>query len=517
MLYLPPKLKYSGLTVIMSNPSRFDIKSLLEGTGGWFFKNECLSPESNIFVCDTRLVDDPRPLLPGTKCLLLLGQKSLTLNSSLTTNLAEQRGSPLTSRQGIPAIASFLPQDTVDVQNFEKQYNKQAEGYEEEGYADEEEGTAGEYINAKGKGKTKRSNWRFWLRSDTKKAIRICKAGCIPSSKYTPRYHVAPNSETVIRVLTTEKHKDLFIDIETDFDSCDMRCFAFSFGPNADNICDIYVVPTLDIRYKPFYATLPWIMRALAVAMRDNCTVAHNGALFDFLIFAWKYRIPIGKCTFDTLIANNRIFPEVERSLGHCVSYWTYEPYHKNEAVHSYMTDGQARQLWEYCGKDVFTMILVKEAQLAYADTIPGLRSSIEQAMASIRPYLITALLGLHFNDEERQSWIGKNDRLMTQYLRIMGVLMGPGIDPLISNQKCCKYFHELMGYPVVTRSKKTGNPSLAKNALLKLRLKHENPVIDVLIRYRLVQKETGTLGFLPWNLYETTKEANPVCCNPST
>jgi len=260
----------------------------------------------------------------------------------------------------------------------------------------------------------------------------------------------------------------------------------------------IYGVPILDTEYKPFYNKLPRIMRALAIAMRDNCTVAHNGSVFDFFILAYKYKIPVGKNVFDTLIAQHRIHPTIEKSLGHCISLHTYLPYHKNESAHSYRTQSDFEKLLIYCCKDTYTMMLVKEAQMKYAKDDPGLLASIDQAMKSIRPYLIMSLLGMKFNDEKRQAWILESDRLMMQYARIMKILTGDKVEMLISNKKCTKYFHEMLDYPIVKRTK-TGGSSLAADALLKLKLKHKNPTIDFLIRYREKQKETGTLNFKKW------------------
>jgi hypothetical protein len=126
--------------------------------------------------------------------------------------------------------------------------------------------------------------------------------------------------------------------------------------------------------------------------------------------------------------------------------------------------------------------------------------ASINQGNRAIRPYLITSLLGFHYDEERRQAWIKENDRLMYQYLRIMKHLCGPGADPLISNKACVKYFHTQLGYKVVGRTK-TNNASLAKDNLFKLRLNYENPVIDVLLKYREVQKQTGTLQFKVWKV----------------
>jgi len=487
VLSQPPKFDYNGLTIILSGSNRFEKRQLLQGSGAYFFNTECLMPETNIYCCDVRLIDDKRKLLPKTKIVFLLGQRAFHIYTGRVETLDEARGSPYIIN-GIPCISSFSYQDAIDPQNFEAKFNK-------EEIEDEYEEERDSYIGEKSRNKTSRENYRFWLKADTKKVLRILENnGNIPLPSFSPEYHIYPPSKTIIETLEKEKGQDLYIDIETDIESLDIRCFAFNFG-NSNNI---YVVPVLDIEYKPAYEEIPQIFRALYMAFYGNTVIAHNGAVFDFFIFAYKYKISIGKNCFDTLISNHRIFPTVEKSLGHCISYWLYLPYHKSEAAHGYNNLSQAEQLWKYCSKDVYTMRLVKEAQLKYASNDPGLLSSIDQAMKSIRPYLIMSLLGMKFNEEKRQQWINESDRLMMQYMRIISILTGPKVEMLISNKKCTKYFHDLLGYPIVKRTK-TGASSLSADALLKLKLRHENPVIDFLIKYREKQKETGTLNWKTW------------------
>jgi hypothetical protein len=492
MLRHLPKFAYRGITIIMSNPSRLDRTELLSGVGGWYFNSECLQPEINRWQCDIRLIEDRSSLLPGTKVILLLGERAHRQYTGANTTLDENRGSPIIVG-GIPCISSFSPQDAVDPVDHETKYHQ--EEYEE---SNNEEREAGDIIESKGRGRTARSNYRFWLKADTKKAIRILEnEGRIPSHGLEPRYHIQPDIETLIDLLINTKGQDFFYDMETDFYSLDMRCFAFSFGNNPE---DIYIVPTLDINYRPSYGRMqPRLIRALSIAIRDNCCVAHNGANFDFFVLAFKYGISIGNNVYDTLIANQRVFPTVEKSLGHCISYWTYEPYHKNEGVHSYHTYEQAQQLYAYCGKDVFTMYLVKKAQQEMASKDKGLFRSIELANRAIRPYLITTLTGIRYDEEYRQKAIRENDRLMMQYLRVMQSLIGSSVQPLISNKKCVEYFHNRLGYKAVARTP-AGNPSLAADALYKLALNHDNPVIKFLLKYREIQKQTGILRFKPWN-----------------
>ncbi len=489
MLRNPPKFQYCGLTIILSNPSRFEKHKLGEGSGAYYFNAECLQPETNIWQCDVRLIDDKSKLLPNTKSILLLGQRAFHLYTGRTETLDEARGSPYIIN-GIPCIASFAYQDACDIQNFESKFNEDVAEYEEE-YQEERDS----YIGEKSRSKTSRENYRFWLRADTKKILRILENnGNIPLPSFNPEYHIYAPAQILIETLQETKGQDLYIDIETDIETLDIRCFSFNFG-NSNNI---YCVPVLDTDYKLAYEQIPQIFKALSIAFRDNCTIAHNGATFDFFIFAYKYKLSIGNNCFDTLISSHRIYPTIEKSLGHCISYWTYLPYHKNETAHSFRTRYDFEKLLIYCGKDVYTMRLVKEAQMKYAKNDPGLLASIDQAMKSIRPYLIMSLLGVKFNEVKRQAWINESDRLCMQYARIMKILTGDKVEMLISNKKCCKYFHDLLGYPIVKRTK-TGASSLSADALLKLKLKHENPVIDFLIKYREKLKETGTLQFKEW------------------
>ena len=479
----------------MSNPSRNDTEELISGKAGYIFNEECLRPEMNRLQCDIRLVDDPSPLLPDTKCVLLLGEKAHKLYTKAPTSLDENRGSPVIVN-GIPCISTFTPQDAIDMRNYEQTHNPNYQTVEE---FLTDEIAAGEVYESKGRGRTARSNYRWWLKQDTKKALRIVKNnGVLPSEAYPePQYILRPSAAELITVLTTTKNDFFYFDIETDFETLDIRCIAFSFRSQPDVV---YVFQVLDINYKPAYHDIAKILRAFAVAMRDNTSVAHNGALFDFLVFAIKLRIPIGRRVYDTLIAQHRIYPDIEKSLGHCISLWTYLPYHKNEGVHAYRSQMQADQLMYYCGKDVYGMMLVQVAQEQFASKDDGLRASIAQANRAVRPFLTMTYLGMHYNEAKRRAWVKENDRLMKQYLRMMKILHGPNIEPLISNKKCIEYFHKQLGYKIVGRSAKTGAPSLDEKALLQLKLKYpENIVIDILIKYRAKKKETGTLMFKPW------------------
>lgn len=501
MLRSKPILSYCGLTVILSNPSRFDTARLLTGQAMHVLSDYCLRPDLNIMQCDVRVADDKSPFLPNTKCLLLLGEYAMHYHIPQTrkNTLNEMRGS-LFYYNDIPAIASYFPQDCCELKNYEKEHNTEHKSIEEVDEANDE----------KRQGNTDRANFSFWLKMDCKKVKHLLQHGK-PKEEPQPTYITFPTADEVINVLSTTTDKFLYFDMETDREEANWQCFSFTFDGRI-----IYNIPVLDYRYKPAYSTLGHIIRALVLAIKRNTIVAHNGACFDFLVLGYKYHIPVYR-VYDTLVAMHRCFPSVEKSLAHCTSLWTWQQFHKDENSHSYCTHEQMMDRMRYCGKDVFTMYLIHQAIAEYAKSKIGLQDSIDTAMASIIPYLTMSLQGIRYDEELRAKLAAENDRLMEQYLRWINILIGEEgmkqVKSVIktkagsmpnSNPQCVQYFHNMLGYPVVAKSKpnKLGirNPSLAKDAMFKLRLQHDNPVIDICNLFRSCKLETTVpLGFMPW------------------
>lgn len=502
MLRHKPSFTYCGLTVVLSHPSRFDKTSLLSANGGMFFNNKCLRPDYNIHQCDVRLKEDRSELLLGTKCVLLLGEAASKLWLSNQTNtIGEIRGSPYLIN-GIVHIATFYPQDAVDFKDYETANAENVEAPMEVKLDDDS------LTEKRRHGKTSRANFGFFIYHDVKKCKTILKNGSkIPDPLYKPEYIIYPSAELLIQLLTNTKNEYLYIDFETDTVHNPL-CLGLSFGVDKP----IYIFPLLDHTYAWAYARLPQILRALAIACRDNIVVAHNGAAFDYVVLVRKLRIAVRRC-YDTMLAMHRCYMRIEKSLGHCISLWTFEPFHKDEGGGGWNNQQQMRKMMEYCGKDVYGMILIHKAIEKHAARIPGLQSSIDQVMTTIVPYDTMSLEGIRYNDEELKKVMHENDRLMMQYNRIIDLLIGSATVKTLrkrfksslasSNPQCVIYFHEMLGYPVVGKGKikKDGSrgPSLAKDNLFKLKLSYNNPVIDLIIAYRETAKESGSLKFNPW------------------
>jgi hypothetical protein len=504
-----PINNYSGLTVVMSNPARNDEKMLLTGSSGYFFNYQCLAPYTNRMMCDIRTSDTiGEGLLPYTRGILLLGERAFkewTVGYE-DYSLGEQRGCPLVNRidPSITTVASYLPIDCLDLVNWEAKFNA-ASVYED----DDDEG-GDEYETTKKKGKTARRNYGFWLVRDTKKLLAKMypdKANgmerIVLHNTSKDNFNIYPNSGEIIDVLSKAKDGDFYIDIEND-SLRQLLCIGV-----AHNDSPVYVIPITRYNYQPAYQCLGRILACVALAMNRNTTVIHN-TQYDLIVLGWKYSIPFGRNIYDTMLAQHKLFPDTEKSLGHCITAWTWEEYHKDEGVFQPQNAEQEMRLWKYNGKDVARMRDIHKAQRSYAKLMPGLEDSINLTNSCCYPYALNTLTGIHYDKDAMMKMVASNDALCEQYIRLLHIALGKDLvsdirgqskaGVLSSNQQCVRYFHEMLEYDVVKPSKQTGNPSLDADAMYKLKLKYpENPIIDIVLKLRERLKETSSLKFTPW------------------
>jgi len=503
-----PKLAYCGLTIVLSNPSRFDTQELISANAGaWFWTELRKLSDGKIlrFHCDIRTSNTLNDgLLTGTKLILLLGQTALQeWTHGRYTELLPQRGSPIYDCFDIPAICSFTPQDACDVQNYEARLNENFRGSDED--SEDADDT-----DAKGhKGATSRQNFKFWLSQDLAKCVRFL-SGNINRSK-PPFVVTQPTATRVISELQSKTNDTLYLDIETLL-TRELTCIGFRWteGPTI-------VIPIR--RYNGTYAydtlTLCKILAALGGAMKRNLCVTHNGHGFDWLVLAHEYRVPFGRRLYDTIIAQNRCWPEAEKSLGHCLSLWTDEPYHKDEGVFDPKTREQEEQLWQYNAKDVWGMQLIKEAIDRESAKDAGLCASIAQGQAMIYPYLLATLKGMKADYEKWQKMLETNDRYLMQLLRIARILVGKenyealqgkskaGL--MTSGKQAARYFYDILGYKCPHKTD-AGEDAVDAKAMLKLglwlaRQEKFNPMIPLRLKFAEVKKETST--FANWVLWE--------------
>ena len=446
---------------IISAPNRF---GFCEGVAWEWLKTKLLT---NI---QYELLDTTKPCVPRGNKILLLGPAAVRQWAGVDVDIFKARGTKLSVANRL-ATCSFDPQDSYDFK------------------ADDE--TANADAMDKDSTSTRKANWFFWLEADIRKLLSV------PAVVHACDYRIAPVIQTITNSLLKLRGRTLYLDIETDMDSDTLSCVGF-----ASDTSPVYVVPVYN--YKGVLAydrkLLLAFLQALGVAMTRNRVVIHN-AMFDLAFLASKYRLPFGKDIYDTMLAHQRCYSEIEKSLGHAVSLWTWQPYHKDMATRVADHTSENR-LYVYNANDVYSMRLVHRAIEAYAAGIPGLADSIQQANSSLYPYLLAGLHGFRIDEIALAEHKMIVDRRLVQLTRIMRVLTNrPKFNP-DSPKQVVDYFHNELAYKVVERSD-SGAPSLGSKALYSLALRYPNPLIQILLHYRELSMELTMATFhgfsLPW------------------
>lgn len=466
----PPSRLYSGTTIIIDEPSRFDKdhNMLLAGPARRFLADDA---GLDVETCDLRTIDETPPWLKDTTSVILAGNRAS--NKYLQTS-NDPPGYIRLVPPGIRATTVFDIQDCCDFRNLSGDDAEAEENFTER--------------DSKERIPTRRKNYRFWTAWHIRKLL---SGATVNEPEIKPICY--PKLNEVVQLLMDIKDEDLYLDIET---SRTHQCLTV-VGVSSTSIWPrIYVVPVYLISGQLAYSNFHSFHHALSRAMVRNTVVGHNIAGFDLLVLAMFYGFPLptikgGPPPYDTMLANHRAFPEAEKSLAHVIAQWTEQPYHKDLSTDVYNNE-QQNALWIYNAHDVYTLKLIKDAQLAYAATIPGLSSSIAQANSSIVPYVANSLTGLPL-DQMRLAEIGGALGKQKEALsRIASTLVGRPFNPG-SSQQCAKFFHDELNYPPVGKTE-SGRPAMGRKALYQLYMKHNNPLLPVIIKYRSAAKDLGTL-----------------------
>jgi hypothetical protein len=475
----PPTTTYSGLTIILDEPSRFDLDTghLLSHPAGDWMDRECFAGSRySVANSDIRTCDNTDNLLDNTKAVILMGAKA-------AAKFGASCDPPgyLGIAMGKPALPVFYAQDCCDYKNMRRT--------PEEKTSDEKTITDRE---TKEKSPTDRENYRFWTKWHIRKFIKsleVSRSELGTSESIQPIYY--PNLNEVIHLLSLTTNSTLYLDIETSRRHRTLSCIGFA---TQESFPKVYVVPVYLYNGQLAYAKFYEFYKSLSLALSRNTVVIHN-AMFDLTVLCGFFHMCYPKSVYDTMAAHHRCFLEAEKSLAHAISAWTWEPNHKdcNTEVFS---QADEHNLWKYNAKDVYVLKLIKDAQFDYiirSSYSEGIAASVDQVNKSIIPFLDTSLTGLGINMLKLANTSAVLERHKTLYAKVASILVGSTFNPGSSKQ-CAAYFHTKLGYETVEKSTKTGEASLGAKQLYQLQLKYPNPLIPVILKYRTAAKDASML-----------------------
>ena len=466
----PPTNNYSGLTVVLSEPSRHDKLGLLSGWAGSVFNNFLLPlNRTSVDIRDLSVVE---PLLKGTKVILALGERYLKLLSK-DYSLNKLRGSIIYIND-IVVIPTFSPQDALDRQN-----------YEDEDEVETEEGNTKEFT------RTKRKNWRWWLSQDIRKAVLFIYGKTPAVRSYSPVF--CPSIAQLTPVLSSTTKENLYLDIETD-KNLNHTCI----GLSTDSTTDVFVVPVKKFDGGLWYEEREMLafIKLLCLATRNKTVVGHNLS-FDLFVNYLRWRLPFPKTVFDTMLVWHRLYPELEKSLGHLISYFLFEPHHKGDSDFDPKTYEGSVKLWSYNAKDVGRM---KQFYPLLATLVDKEKStaSVANVNRMLRPYLTMSAFGASLDTVKLEDSFKEFDDKRSVLCKVLNTVVGKELNPS-SPKQVGEYLYGELGLEEPEEDK------TAENTLLTHALKKPAPSLKLIISIRGIRKSIGSLKFRSWHGRYTT------------
>lgn len=465
------------LTIIYGGLSRYDEaneRKPFAGLPGEFFMNNtflgALKP-TTVDIRVTGTADMGRPWLPGSR-FLLLGADALTA-LGMDNNLPKQRGLILTSPVYTPAVATFHPIDCWDLRSH----------WNDSGDEDDEK------AESKDVGPTSRPNYAHWAFLDYE---RLITAPWPLPSQYSSSPIIAPPAKVVINFLNSIANTHAVLDIETRRQDHSLDCI----GVRAFN--STLVIPFYRHNNVLFYSTTETaaIYRAFySLFSRKSVTIAGHNLGFDLAVLCFKYGLPLPAHLYDTMLAMHREYPQLEKSLSHALSRYTWATRnHKADSAPNNSEDNFGR-LMQYNANDVYWTEIIYNEQHRRHSVDNSLGLTVLEANRTLRTTLLMSLTGLRIDTVERDRQIQLELMAAREYIRCLRILTGnPQFNP-DSPKQVSEYFYGALRYPIEDTTE-TGAPATGTKALYKLHLKQPNPVIPLIISAREATTAAGLLKF---------------------
>lgn len=377
-------------------------------------------------------------------------------------NIAIANRGLIITYKNLPATLTFHPQDCVDAQDYESL---------EEDDEDDADG------DGKDAATTRRANYRFWFRAHFAKLLS-------PPRPATDKFSF--NTCDIARLPLPRAGSILYLDIETHPSSSTMQCLSIAIddGPVLSQTVYDYNGRLV----APGAALARWLVRAFAL----STVVAHN-AVFDTLFLAHYHGIRPPDKIHDTMLLWHRLFPEADKSLAHLISYFTNEPYHKDQSGTFYPRNvAQQLRLLRYNSRDVYTLRLIYRGLLAHWN------ASFQQVAESQPDYLFAGYRGFSLDTARRDAHKRRLNTEMTGLERMLRVLTGRADLNARSNQQIAAWLYDGLEYKVLRRTD-AGAPAVDTATLYKLIIQHPGNVgISTLLHHRKVSKQLQMLNFEP-------------------
>lgn len=319
---------------------------------------------------------------------------------------------------------------------------------------------------------------------------RAVKHSRTPEVSYLQRaINIRPSFDEVLRYLS---------DIEQN-----ERSFSTDIEGYADNVgvTMLSIAPTpTDCLVIPFWIDgahywtedeecLIWVLIQrlyLNPKIRKKC---HNG-FYELFVLAWRHRIAIRNIDEDTMLKMFELYPELDKSLGVCVSFFTEEPYYKDDRK---STNTTTRLV--YNGKD---SCCTEEIERPMEVALQKQSRSYEHYRFNIRllpAFHYMHLRGCRFDMARAMEHRKKAEDELTPLLAELEAKCGQPINPKSTDDK--KWFlYEFLGFKPMARY----GESTKEEIIHRYWAKERNPLLRTLVRAINLRTRISDIGKLTVN-----------------
>lgn len=466
------------LTVLYGGYSRYDLAQSppkpFSGSAGDMFIHrtfDLIKPAAiDIRICGTPQM--AYPFVHNTR-FLLLGPLALKEVGFEEPNIFKERGIVHTYR-GRPAICTFHP---IDCWDFKKtDFNSEL---------DEED----DKEDPKDVGPTSRGNYLHWAMLDYRKLMTLPwpLPAIVPAQKY-----IAPPANAVVDFINSLANCYAIIDIETRRQDHSLDCIGILSG--GVSLVIPFYSPNNGLYYSPVDTAR--IYRALHNAfLRPSVLWVGHNITFDLSVLCFRYGLPVPTSLYDTMLGMHREFPQLEKSLSHALSLYTFATRnHKADAAPNTSTENFRRLLDYNAGDLLWTReVFVEQVRRQQGDS--ALATAVGRANATLRTCLIISFTGIRLDLDERDRQIQRQLFAAQQWTRVLRILTdNPEFNPG-STQQCAAFIYHKLGYPIEERTE-AGAPSTGTKQLYLLHIKQPNPIFPLIIAAREANKAASMLKF---------------------
>lgn len=231
------------------------------------------------------------------------------------------------------------------------------------------------------------------------------------------------------------------------------------------------------------------ILRALFEVLQDHrIPKILQNSLYDSFVCAWVWGVLIANVQEDTMLKHWELFPEMQKSLGFQTSFYTNEPYYKDER-----TAATAERVHIYCCKDSAVTFEISQAQESMLQAKGGTpKDHYEFNINLLRPLLYMELKGIRYDEGGAGRKRGElHGKLKEMQARIDQDAGGP------LNTSSSKQMLEYLGKKgyKIPLNRQTGKPTANYEALLSLAKKHPNSELVTILRVKSIRTRLQMLN----------------------